>query len=354
MLVGNPNRVPEPSRAGTRRAKLAGFPRVFGLLATLVGVGCQNVTRPPPQPRSDSTGDVVAERPPTPAPAPVPEVMPSPPFPAAPEGPAPIGVSWQTVHHGIVAARLLVPSGWRIEKRRGDQNVPVVRLVGADEEVDISFNGGTGSAERGLLAKPPRYQGAVIKRVSNEGPAVAVDYVAGTPPRRVIESFARGLSCKARLFRGRTLAGESFAICASVRPAGPGAIQRRPDVAPLLTAVPEHAVVDRKGDATILFMGSLHAVVRPTRFDTKALLTFLRKAAPDERKVEVTIRPSAEGPVYLRRSVIVIGEKDTLDEVAITTVRSGRECNAHLTPFLRPPTPAEIDYAIALCDTLSK
>jgi hypothetical protein len=321
----------------------------FGLLAMLVGGGCQNVTPAPPRP--DSSGDVVgARRPPRPAP----EVLPSPPFPAAPEGPAPIGFSWETIHHQRVSARVLVPSGWLIERKFDAQYVGFVRLQGDEEAVDIEYNGGAGSAERGLLAKPPRPpdEGAAIKRVENEGPAVAVDYVTGKPPRRIIESFARGLSCKARPFRGRTLATESFAICASLRPAGPGALQRRADLAPLLTAAPEHAVIEMRSDATILSMGSLQVMVSPTHFDTMGLLADQKIAGPHERNVEVTIRQRPEGPVYLRRSVRMIGAKDTWDHLGVTVVKSGRECLAHFNPFVRPPTAAEIDYGIAMCDAL--
>jgi hypothetical protein len=295
---------------------------------------------------------VVREHRPTP-PAPAAEVVPSPPWPAAPEAPAPIGFRWQTVHHDMIFARLLVPSAWRIEKSPGALHSSVVRLAGDEEEVDIWFHAGTGAAERGLLAKPPRSKGGTINRVEDEGAAVAVDYVTGKPPRRSIEGFARGLHCKARLFRDRTLANESFAICASIRPADPGVWQRRRDVGPMMTAVPEHAVIEKDRENIMMFMGSLDAMISRERFDPKALLAYLRKPGTGELKVEVTIRERARGPVYLRRSAVLFQGNDPLEQFSVTSVHSGWECSASFTPFVRSPTPAEIDYAIALCDTLA-
>jgi hypothetical protein len=101
-------------------------------------------------------------------------------------------------------------------------------------------------------------------------------------------------------------------------------------------------------------MGSLEARIVEEWREPHDLLSYLRKAQPDERYLDLKVRQRAAGPVYIRSWVLPVPGTDPQDQFSVTVVHSGFECTVRFTPFIRPPTPAEIDYAIAFCDTLSK
>jgi hypothetical protein len=311
---------------------------VFGLLAATVA-GCKSVTATPAAGPSEEGGKVVQ----------------APPWPVTAEPPVPAGFSWQTVRHETLHVRLPVPIGWRVDKARGPYGHPIVRLWeerrdagarGLFQFVDVTFSAGTGPGELGLLAKKPSYYGLPIERTEHTSETLVVDTHADD---HVVRGYARGLSCEARGIRTGAFADQAFRICGALRPAAPGVWRRDPTVQ---IAIPDEAFVRRDGRAATIYFGPFVVFVRP-KHDVPDTFESLRKREVGEVTVNVDRRPLAGGEAYVRSATRdYIGTKYPGD-VAVFFSRAGWDCRAIFPAFAaRAPAPAEIDYAIALCDTL--
>jgi len=77
----------------------------------------------------------------------------------------------------------------------------------------------------------------------------------------------------------------------------------------------------------------------------------LRKAETPEVEVELEHRPRPQGEVWIRRPTEAYDGNRFPGPTTILSPRGARCCVAQLVPWTRPPAPAKIDYAIALCDT---
>ena len=312
---------------------------VFGLLAATVA-GCKSRTAEPSAGPSEEGGKVVQ----------------APPWPVTAEPPPPAGFSWQTVRHETLHVRLPLPAGWRIDKARGPHGHPIIRLWPREERrdagfgwfefVDITFSAGTGPGELGLLAKKPSYYGLAIERTEHTSETLVVDTHADG---HVVRGYARGLKCEATRIRTDAFADQAFRICGAFRPAAPGVWRRDPTVQ---IALPDDAFVRREGGEATIYLGPFVVFVRP-KHDVPDTFEGLRKREIGEVTVNVDRRPLAGGEAYVRSATRdYLGTKYPGD-VAVVLSRAGWECRAIFPAFAaRAPAPAEIDYAIALCDTL--
>jgi hypothetical protein len=192
---------------------------------------------------------------------------------------------------------------------------------------------------------------------------IAVRYLDSSGVLR-ISGFAPGVQCtwKGDAALSGPIRDAIFTVCASVRSPAPGAWRSSTTAERAhggMTDVPDGAWVESELPAT---PGSL---LRPGRLIARmhlGELTILsapcpasfeehRKAEAPEVEVELEHRPRPQGEVWIRRATEVHDGHRYPGPTIIWAPHGARCCIAHLAPWTRPPEPAKIEYAIALCDT---
>jgi hypothetical protein len=77
----------------------------------------------------------------------------------------------------------------------------------------------------------------------------------------------------------------------------------------------------------------------------------LRKLDVNEVDVEVDVRTTAAGAAWIRKATEEYDSARFPGSTAIHASRAGGCCRAAFVPWTAPPSSAQIDEAIALCDT---
>ncbi|MDP2316957.1 MAG: hypothetical protein Q8P41_28955 [Pseudomonadota bacterium] len=274
----------------------------------------------------------------------------------AEEAPPP-GYSWQTLRRKTVHARLLVPDDAHVTESDDDAEAPFVRIEHRAVTADVSYSPGSAWSVLGATTTPARVGGVDVDqvRITTDN----VTWQTSLPDGGVrVSGYARGARCVVELGPfDRGFIDEAFTICASLRlpPVGPWG----PAVAkPSGTAVPTGAWVEPSraemvGDSLLgpyaprIYTGwfGLAHTNCPADFAT------LGAAGEGEVEVAVTRHDSASGPAYARQARSARDGVAFASGARVVAPRGDGCCVVELFPFLAAPSSAEIDYAVALCDT---
>jgi hypothetical protein len=310
-----------------------------------------------------SQGTQPAETPPA-APRPVIAVRrPGPPWPTAGEPPAPRGFHRETVHHQTVHVRVLVPDGGSPVLDTDVHGYPAVRIAVDRYQVTCQFDSGVGPLGATLAKQPP-----TVYNMATQAAEVGVDHLAAryldSSGMLRISGFAPGVKCT---WEGlpelpAPIRDAIFTVCASVRSPAPGAWRTSTEAERAhggMTDVPDGAWVESA------LPGTPGSLLRPGKFIAQMHLGELtirsvpcpasfedqRKPQTPEVAVDLERRPRPGGDVWIRLATEVYGGDRYPGSATVVVPHGGRCCLAHLAPWTRPPEPAKIDYAIALCDT---
>jgi hypothetical protein len=288
---------------------------------------------------------------------------PGPPWPTAAEPPAPRGFRWETVHHRTVHVRVLVPAGASPELGADAYGYPAVTIAVDRHAVTCQFDSGIGALGVTLAKQPPMVYGMAPQAVDVGADHAAARYVDASGLLR-ISGFAPGVKCG---WQGdpalpAPIRDAIFTVCASVRSPAPGAWRSSTAAERAhggMTDVPDGAWVESELPAT---PGSL---LRPGKFIARMHLgelailsapcpaSFEDQRKPEAPEVEVDLehRERPQGEVWIRRPTEAYDGNRYPGPTTIVAPRGARCCVAQLVPWTRPPEPAKLDYAIALCDT---
>jgi hypothetical protein len=325
----------------------------IGLVCAIAALGCGR-----PQ------GSEPAETPPakTPPPAAVAR-RPGPPWPTAGEAPAPRGFHWETVHHQTIHARVFVPAGESPALDKDMHGYPAVRIAVDRYQVRCQFDSGVGALGATLAKQPPTVYGMAV-----QASEVGVDHLAAryvdTNGMLRISGFAPGVKCT---WEGlpelpAPIRDAIFTVCASVRSPAPGAWRAATEAERAhggMTDVPDGAWVESE------LPGTPGSLLRPGKFIAQMHLGELtirsvpcpasfedqRKPQTPEVDADLERRPRPRGDVWIRRATETYDGNRYHGSTTVVVPHGTRCCLAHLVPWTRPPEPAKIDYAIALCDT---
>ncbi len=297
--------------------------------------------------------------------APVADV-PGPPWPTVPEeSPAPAGYSWQTLRHQTVHVRLLVPDGAKVTERVDEEKVPTIEVVhrglSAVLEVDVGEAWRMPYLAAPVEGAPPTPPGPFV-RIDRAPLNVTVQTERAGGAVQVL-GLTRGARCVVNLDpfeRGPTWIDTAFRICSSLRPAplgpwGPRVAKQNG------TQVPEGAWVEPArpsivGDSLLgAYAPRLYAgwfVLSHTY--CPAGLAAMEAPAAGESEVTVTPRETIVGPAYVRLARAV-REAVAFDWGARVVAGRGQGCCvAELPPLVGAPSPLELEYIVALCDTTER
>lgn len=293
------------------------------------------------------------ETPPPAAPAPP---APEPTWPTAvPEAPAPAGYTWRTLRHHNVHARLLVPDGahvteFDIERTPERPAASFIRLEHRAVTAEIHFDPYAAWLTQGrTLTSAQRTPDNVSGHTELADGGVRVS------------GYARALRCEVELGGfDRGFLDEALTICASLRPAPPGA-WGPPEAFPNGTAVPAGAWVEPSiaGNMGVSLLGPYAPTLysgwfRLSHTNCPVDYALLGTANGGEAEVKVTRHDTAAGPAYARfaRSVRDGVPFDT--GARVVAPRAAGCCLAELFPFRTEPPADEIAYVVALCDTTDR
>lgn len=324
----------------------------------LLGFACTEVAPAPPGEVAGTVSTASSQ----PGAAPVAERV-APPWEGAPESPAPPGFGWRSVHHETIHARLLVPDGAKVESTRDGYGYPRVDIDVGGNAVLLQFDSGIGKLGNTLAGKPPTVYGLPVEKVHFGPENVAARYRTKPGDLR-ISGFAPGVKCIFEPFGAVPAAAldKIFTVCASLRSPAPGA-WRRATVEERahggMTDVPAGGWVEGALPPT---PGSL---LRPgkhiARLHLGALVLSgaqcppsiepLREREVDEAEVVVEERKTAGGDAWLRRATDVHDGDRFPGDTTLFARRGGGCCRAMFVPWTAPPSAAQVDYALALCDT---
>lgn len=341
----------KPKRIATLALLLLGFACAKGP----DGQPATDGVRPSLPTASESPADVAT---PPAAEAPIPT-----PWATTPEPTAPPGFAWRTVHHETIHARLLVPDGAELENTRDAHGYPRVDFFVDGEMVILQFDSGVAHLGNTLAKTPPTVFGLPTEKAHVGPENLAAQYRTAMGDLRIM-GFAPGVKCTFEAFRdvpAETL-DRIFTACASLRWPAFGAWRRATPEERAnggMTDIPAGAWVE---NALPSHPGSL---LRPGKFFAHLHLGGLavsgavcpqsieplRERSVGEVEVTVEERKTPGGEVWIRRVTEVYEDHQMPGPTRIFAWRDGGCCRADFVPWTMQPTAAEIDYAIALCDT---
>lgn len=266
------------------------------------------------------------------------------------------------MNHQTIHARLLVPDGAAIESTRDGYGYPRVDIDVDGELVTLQFNS-VGELGNTLARTPPTVYGLPVEE-AHVGPENLAARYRTTQGDLRISGFAPGVKCAFETFRAVPAAtlDRIYTVCASLRSPALGRWRRAtpeerahggmtdiPEGGWVESALPSHpGSLLRPGTFVArLFLGGLvvsGSVCPPS-------IEILRERDVHEVEVVVEERSAPGGDVWVRRATEVHDVDPLPGSTRIFARRDGRCCLAEFVPWTVQPTTAQIDYAIALCDT---
>jgi hypothetical protein len=272
------------------------------------------------------------------------------------EAAPPAGATWQTLQHHDVLARLLVPDGAEVTESDDERGVSSVTV--ASGPITAVLTAARAPDLAGLASTPPAFEGAAAARVVRTADNVTFQLEPGGGATRIV-GLARGVRCTVDLDAfARTFPNvdAAFRLCSSVRPPPLGAWDR-PDKTNV-TAVPAGAWLAETrasvvGDSLLgpyapkLSAGwfTISHTNCPADYDA------LGAAARGEAGVTTSHHDSAGGPAYVR--VARSDRAPMVSSARVTAPRTDGCCVVDFATLFDPPSSAELDYVVALCDTTS-
>jgi hypothetical protein len=271
--------------------------------------------------------------------------------------------TWHTVNHETIHARVLVPNGGKADYTRDAYGYPRVHIAVDEAWVSLQFDSGIGHLASSLGATPPTVHGLPTEKVQIGSDHVALRYRTKMGDLRIM-GYAPGVTCSFETFREvpEPTLERIFTVCASLRSPPLGAWRRATSEERAhggMTDVPEGGWVEPGPPqhpgrffmpgkfVARLYLGGLviNGAVCPPSLD------MLQKPDVNEAAVEVEVRSTAAGDAWIRKAIEEYDAARFPGTTVIYAARAGGCCRAEFVPWTAPPTSAQIDQAIALCDT---
>ena len=270
---------------------------------------------------------------------------------------------WRAVHHETIHARVLVPDGAKVESTRDSYGYPRVDVDVDGSTVLLQFDSGIGRLGNTMASTPPTVYGLPTEKAHVGPENVSARYRTKPGDLRILGS-APGVKCSFEPFRDvpEATLDRIFTVCASLRAPALGAWRRAtpeeranggmtdiPAGGWAESALPSHpGSVLRPGKLLArLYLGGL--VVSGARCPPS--IERLRERDVNEADVVVEERKTAGGDVWVRRATEVSEGERYPGATTVFAPRGGGCCRAGFVPWTTPPSAAQVDYAIALCDT---
>jgi len=267
------------------------------------------------------------------------------------------------LHHETIHATITIPGGAKVELGRDSNGYPSATIVVDGERVLIQFDSGVYHLGETMNAVPPTVYGMVAEKSHVTAENLTARYKTSTGSPRILGA-APAIKCSYEWFRPipEPVLDQIFALCASLkRPSFGASRPSTPDERSHggMTSVPEGAWVEGSLPAT---PGAL--VFRPGRFTGRmhmgelivsggkcpASPASLREKTMNESDVKIEERRGATIRFATDESM---GHKYP----GVTQVyfpRGGACCRAAFMPWIVKPSVAQVDQAIALCETFQE
>jgi hypothetical protein len=285
-------------------------------------------------------------------------------WPAPKKAPLPPGFEARTVRHETIHADIAVPRGTSVTLTRDAYNYPRVDISVDGEVVFLQFDSGPGTLAATLAGKPPTVGGKLAaERFTLTPDGIAARYRDVYGDLRLY-GHAPGVKC---VFEPRRKIPEPtleriFTVCSSLRSAAPGRWRPATDAERAhggMTDVPEGAFVegalpDTPGALlrTGPFVAALYAgAFKITGRDCPASYEYLGEWSAPEVAVTLEKRTGKAGDAWVRSATESYAGHDYPGATTVIAPRDGRCCVANLIPWTAPPSSAQLDYVVALCDT---
>lgn len=255
-----------------------------------------------------------------------------------------------------------MPDGAKVEPTHDAYGYPRVDVGVDGESVFLQFDSGVGRLGATLAKQPPTVYGLPTEKAHVGPENLAARYRTHSGDVRIL-GHAPGVKCVFEPLRAapEPTLDRVYTVCASLRAPPLGAWRSATPEERAhggMTDVPEGGWVEaalpgtpgsrlRSGFTARLYLGGLVVSGAPCPPSIEAL----RGRAPEEAETVVEERRTAGGDAWIRRATETYEGDRYPGETVVFARRAGKCCRAAFVPWTSPPSAAQLDYALALCDT---